>query len=297
MTELVQLGAGAWAFLGAVNSGVLEDGVGGALIVDTGLDESHARKLLRAVASAGLTPRAVLNTHAHADHIGGNAFIVARFPNVEVFAPPVEDALIRHPELAPRVLFGARPPAALRGKFLLAPASPAVPLGAGEVTLAGVPVELRSVPGHAGAQVAVQFGEVLYAADALFGASALAKHPLTFCVDSAAQKASAAALGALAGVGVVLPGHGAPVPDVADLARVNLAAYARTTDAVRAAVQTPCTTDEALARVADAFGVVMRDMAGVVLNRAVVSAHLVELQEAGAVHADVRANRLVWVGA
>lgn len=297
MTSPLQTLAPGVHFLpGAVNSVVLEDGQGGALLVDTGLDDSHARKLLRALEGMGLTPTAILNTHSHADHHGGNAFLLKRFPGLEVYAPPLEAAIIREPILEPLSLFGARPPRDLQTKFLLAPASPARPLpDTGPVRLGGVEVELLDVAGHAMGMVAVRVGDVLYAADALFGPDSLGKHPLTFCADSRLQKEAAARLGELAGVRLVLPGHGEPTGDLAGLVATNLAAYERTTGAVLEAVRAGAApVDELLARVCTALGVEMTNAGAVVLGRAVVSAHLTELQEAGAVELRVEGNRLTF---
>ncbi|MFC4426561.1 MBL fold metallo-hydrolase [Deinococcus navajonensis] len=295
MSALERLGPGVRVWPGAVNSVVAEDGQGGALLIDTGLDESHARKLLRAVEAAGLQPTAILNTHSHADHHGGNAFVLKRFPGLPVYAPPLEAAIINHPLLEPLGLFGASPPPELRTKFLLAPASPAQGIGPGPQTLGGVELELLPVPGHAAEMYALRLGEVLYAADALFGPEALNKHPLTFCADSAAQKASAASLRDLEDVRVVLPGHGAPTADLPALVGANLAAYERTTAAVLATVQeAPGSVDDLLARVSRRLGVQTGSPAAVVLNRAVVSAHLAELLAQGQAACAVEDHRLVF---
>ncbi|WP_034386461.1 MBL fold metallo-hydrolase [Deinococcus sp. YIM 77859] len=294
--ELLTLAPGIHALPAAVNSLLLEDGRGGALVVDTGLDDSHARKLLRALTAAGLRPTAILNTHSHADHHGGNAFLLRRFPELEVYAPPLEAAVIHHPILEPLMLFGARPPRELQTKFLLAPASPARPLPqSGPQRLGGVEVELLDVSGHAVQMYAVRVGDVLYAADALFGPDALGKHPLTFCADSRAQKEAATRLGTLEGVRVVLPGHGAPTGDLRGLVAANLAAYTRTTRAVLDAVRAGAApVDEVLARVCGALGVEMAHAGAAVLNRAVVSAHLTELLEEGAVTLALEGNRLLF---
>lgn len=295
MSALTELSPGVHFFPSAVNSVVVEDGRGGALLVDTGLDDSHGRKLLRAVAEAGLIPTAILNTHSHADHHGGNAFILKKFPHLPVYAPPLEAAIIQHPVLKPLSLYGASPLPDLRTKFLLAPASPAQPLQSGPQSVGGAGVELIEIPGHALQMYAVRVRDVLYAADGLFGKDALAKHPLTFCADSAAQKASARRLGESHGVRVVLPGHGEPTPNLAELAALNLAAYERTTQAVLAAVQSgEASTDDLLARVCSALGAEMTHAGAVVLNRAVVSAHLTELVQGGQVRAFVAGNRLLF---
>jgi glyoxylase-like metal-dependent hydrolase (beta-lactamase superfamily II) len=44
----------------------------GAVLIDAGQDRDQAKRLLRACEAAGLTPCAIINTHAHADHFGGN---------------------------------------------------------------------------------------------------------------------------------------------------------------------------------------------------------------------------------
>ncbi|THF71241.1 MBL fold metallo-hydrolase [Deinococcus sp. Arct2-2] len=295
-SALIPLAPGVHYFPAAVNSVLVEDGRGGALVIDTGLDESHARKLLRAMTDAGLQPTGILNTHSHADHHGGNSFVLKRYPELKIFAPPLEDAVITHPILEPIILFGARPPAELQSKFLLAQPSPArLAPEPGLTRIGGADVELLEVAGHASMMYAVRVGDVLYAADALFGPEALLKHPLTFCADSGLQKEAAARLGKLEGVRVVLPGHGDPTSDLAGLVAANLAAYGRITDAVQHAVQAGvATTDELLARVCAALNVTMTTPSAVVLNRAVVAAHLTELQELGKVEMVVEDNRLIY---
>ncbi|QLG10805.1 MBL fold metallo-hydrolase [Deinococcus sp. D7000] len=294
--SLIALAPGVYYFPGAVNSFVVVGRETDALLVDTGLDDSHARKLLRAVAEAGLVPSGILNTHSHADHHGGNAFILKRFPELKIFAPPLEDAVITHPILEPLTLFGARPPRELQGKFLLAPPSPArLAPEPGLCRMGGADLELIEVAGHASLMYAVRVGEVLYAADALFGPDALSKHQLTFCADSGLQKASAAKLAELEGVRTVLPGHGDPTDDLAGLVAVNLAAYECTTAAVLAAVDAGAASiDELLARVCASLDVTMTNAGAVVLNRAVVSAHLTELLETGRVHMKVTGNKLIF---
>ncbi|ULH16797.1 MBL fold metallo-hydrolase [Deinococcus sp. KNUC1210] len=292
---LLPLSDDAFLFPGAVNSLVFANGSGGALLVDTGLDESHARKLLRAVQDAGLTPSAVLNTHAHADHHGGNAFLLKRFPELVISAPPLEAAIIRHPELEPLYLYGALPPKALQNKFLLAPSSPARPLEAGTQTLGGVTLDLLNVPGHAVQMFAVRRGGLLYAADALFGPDTLTKHPLTFCAESTQQKASAASLLGLEGVQLTVPGHGDATADLAGLVQLNLESLERTTQSVLHAVQAgAASTDTLLARVCADLGVTMTNPGAVLLNRSVVSAHLKELLEAGRVEMVTENNLLVF---
>jgi glyoxylase-like metal-dependent hydrolase (beta-lactamase superfamily II) len=293
MPDLLPLGSGAFLFPAAVNSLVFVQG-SGVLIVDTGLDDSHARKLLRALEAQELRPTAILNTHSHADHHGGNVTILKSFPGLPIYAPPLEAAIINHPLLEPVYLYGAHPPAELRSKFLLAPASPAQPVEAGNAVLGGVNVELIAVPGHASQMYAVRFGDVLYAADALFGPASLDKHPLTFCMDSAAMKASARSLLEL-DVALCVPGHGEPTTDLGALVKANLSAFVYLTAAVKGAVLFgPASVDDVLVQVCEVLNISMTSPGAFVLNRSVISAHLAELAATGAITLLVENNRLVF---
>lgn len=287
------LAPGIHYLAGGVNVLVLEDGHGGALIVDSGLDADHGKKIVKALKEKDLEPRAILNTHSHADHFGGNAFLESKFPEIKVFAPPLEEAILRYPILEPIYLFGARPPKVLQNKFLMAPASNArLAPEPGLCKIVGVSLELLEVAGHASMMYAVRVGSFLYAADVLFGVEVLQKHPMSFCVDSRLQKESVQKLGTLDGIETVLCGHGNPTSDLAALVQVNLEVLETTTQAVKVACVPPASIDTILQRVCQTFGMEMQQPTHVLLNRSAVSAHLTELLERGEIEMRVNDNLL-----
>ena len=63
---------------GAVNIGVLRNG-NEVILIDTGLDKDSGRKTRRLLEEHGLQLKAIINTHSHADHFGGNAYYLANF--------------------------------------------------------------------------------------------------------------------------------------------------------------------------------------------------------------------------
>src|SRR5215211_1243930 len=98
---------------------------GRCVLIDTGLHETSAKKALKAVREElhGEVV-AILTTHAHADHFGGNATVVKR-TGARVHAPAFDEAILRYPLLQPALLFaGADPPPTMRGNFMLADPSP-----------------------------------------------------------------------------------------------------------------------------------------------------------------------------
>ena len=58
----------------------------GAVVVDTGRHVEHTEAVLARIGALGLTPRVVVNSHWHLDHIGGNVLFRQRYPDVRVFA-------------------------------------------------------------------------------------------------------------------------------------------------------------------------------------------------------------------
>jgi glyoxylase-like metal-dependent hydrolase (beta-lactamase superfamily II) len=107
--KLRQITPGAYYLPSATNLGVVATPDSGAVLIDTGQDADQARRLLKACEAIGLTPRAIINTHAHADHFGGNEYL-SRKTSAPICAPPFEEAFITYPYLEPFYLFsGAHP--------------------------------------------------------------------------------------------------------------------------------------------------------------------------------------------
>ena len=135
-----------------------------------------------------VSPVAVLNTHSHADHYGGNDYLLRQF-EMPVYAPAFEAGILQNPYLEPVYLFnGAKPLPELMSKWLLAkPSRVDVILEPGTLELVGLPFEILDTSGHAHQHVSVKVGDVLIAADAVFGAAVLGKYPLPFGQDIGGQ--------------------------------------------------------------------------------------------------------------
>jgi glyoxylase-like metal-dependent hydrolase (beta-lactamase superfamily II) len=67
----------------------------GLIVVDTGRHTEHQDKLLAFARQAGAPIAAIVNTHWHLDHTGGNAELRAAYPGAEIIATrAVEGALV-----------------------------------------------------------------------------------------------------------------------------------------------------------------------------------------------------------
>lgn len=181
--QLLELRENVWVIQGGANIGVIayEDH---CLIIDSGMDKDSGQNILKQVKKLGLTPTALLITHAHADHFGGAHYLV-RQTGLQVYATRIEASVMSGPILEPLYLFGgAQPPKELQHKFFLAkPCNVDVILAGNELSVDQVPVEVIPLPGHSSEQIGVAFRDTLFVGDAFLTPEILDKHRIPFYTD------------------------------------------------------------------------------------------------------------------
>ena len=282
---------------GSNNLGFVLTGDGGAIAIDTGLDKDAGRLIRKALDEAGLALRAIVNTHHHADHIGGNEYLVRNLPGVLVYAPRLEAALIEHPLLEPLYLsMGAQPIAALQNKWLMAKGVPVEHVFDGDwLEVAGVVLEIVSLPGHSLNQVGVAFDGVCFAADGFFAPTILQKHGIPYAQDVAEQLRSLDRLAAR-GERLFLPGHGdlTPREQLEDLLAANQAAIERAGAAVLAALAQPGDLYAVAGRVRAALGLSFGQIPQYAIFVSAVSAHLGYLAGLGHAQVVLEEAGMIW---
>jgi hydroxyacylglutathione hydrolase len=181
-----------------------------ALVFDPGLQPELILDFLN---EQGLTVTAILNTHGHADHIGGNAAIKQAFPD----APLVIGANDR------RMLLDAK--ANLSAPFGMPMVSPDADRTVKEgdvLEYAGIKLEVLDVPGHSpGHVIFVWRGEpcLVFGGDVLFRGS-IGRSDFPGGDGELLMRGIREKVFALPPNSVVYPGHG-PVTTVAHEKRTN----------------------------------------------------------------------------
>jgi len=278
----------------ATNTGLVVDG-DNAIIIDTGLDDTKGRRLLRLLEQQGLQLLAIVATHAHADHAGAIWWLVNR-TGALVYASPLEATLLRFPLLLPTSLYGgAAPPRNLRNKFLMPHQVPAVELPpAGRVTVGRVPLSVVPLPGHTLGHVGIEVDGVLFCGDSLFGRPVLEKHGVPFHVDVGAALATLDDLND-SPITWLVPGHGSATHEPSEEIEANRRRLLEIQRFIRAALAVePLSTVDLTARCCQHFGAGLDAPSQCCLMTAAIGAHLSHLFDSGEIGATVRGGQLLW---
>lgn len=88
-------------------------------LIDSGSDVSSAKRTLKICEEQNWNIKGIINTHAHADHIGGNAYIQKK-TGCDIFCSTIDIPFIKHPIINPLHIYGGYIPKEMEHKFFLA---------------------------------------------------------------------------------------------------------------------------------------------------------------------------------
>ena len=291
MYELIQAGERTYYVDCPAKMGIYRTEAG-ACLIDTGNDREAGKKLLKILDGNGWAPRMILNTHSHADHIGGNALIHQR-TNCPVYAPGADRAYVEFPALEPSFLYGSAPPKPLRNKFLLAEGSPARALTE-DVLPEGL--TLRRLDGHSMAMAAIGTGDgVWFLADSLASEAAIQKYHIFFLYDVKGFLDSLDVVEGLEGR-LFIPSHAQSAEDIRPLVKVNRDKVQEVVELVISLCGGGAAFEEILKGVFDHYGLTM-DFNQYVLAGSTIKSYLSYLLDGGRVEAHFESNRLLWSAA
>jgi glyoxylase-like metal-dependent hydrolase (beta-lactamase superfamily II) len=278
---------------GAVNVGVIKSGAEAA-VIDTGLDKDSGRAIRKALEDEGLALKAIINTHSHADHFGGNDYLMRNL-GAEVYAPEVEAGIIQNPILEPLYLFhGAAPISSLRNRFVLAKPSPVHHiLQPGKTTIIGAELEIVALSGHSLNQVGVLYDSILFCADTVFSERVIDKYRVPVVQDVGSHLKTLEKLRDTHH-SLYVPGHTKPTENIAGLVDRNLEATQGILSDVYGLLEEPQTSEQVQAQLCTSYGLDLDVVQQYYLIHTTVMAYLGHLNEEKKITAELKDNTLRW---
>lgn len=290
-----QLSERVYVLPGGTNIGVVLADDGRAVLIDSGLNDTPARKALRFVREElGTEIAAIINTHGHADHFGGNAFLVKR-SDAPVYAPDLDEMTLRHPLMQPIMLYGgADPTNPIRTSFLIAERSPVDGIvRTGENTIAGINFQAIALRGHSMNQLGYLIDGVFFCADVVFPEATLEKYPIPYLYGLTEHLAAMETARGIA-VAKVVPGHGPVLDDINPLTDRNLAAIDAVVGSLLAIIDRPLLADEICQLLFQRMNVSIPDAQAYYLLRPTVQAYLAHLERQGAIQLVIQDASVKW---
>jgi glyoxylase-like metal-dependent hydrolase (beta-lactamase superfamily II) len=165
-------------------------------LIDSGLDRRSSRRLLEFLNDYQYRVTCILNTHAHADHIGGNALLYET-SKCRILAGPHEAPAIQNTLIQAIALYGGYPFEELMNHFIVAESSPAEIITTPTIQLEDLSVEVVDLPGHSIGQKGFLVDGVLFYGDTLFPAEVIQKHHLLYMYNPTEQLETLRRLGGL----------------------------------------------------------------------------------------------------
>ena len=279
---------------GAVNVGVLRAAGDRFILIDTGLNDTSGKKAVKAIQELGGTVAAIVTTHAHADHFGANATVVKR-TGAPVYAPAIDEAVLRYPILQPSLLYaGADPPAMLRGRFLLADASPVDHVfDTGPLQIEDVALDIVGLAGHSPNQKGMLIDRVFFSADVALPESVLEKYRIPYLYAVGDHLVAIDTANAVEADWVV-PGHGAAAPSIDTVLKRNRSLVLQVAERIQEFAASPSTANDLMAKVLQSYDAPVSDHPSYFLLHPTIFAFLSYLHGQGALESAVEGYQTLW---
>lgn len=303
--ELIKLSAHISYIPIATNIGViaLSNGEGNKNIylIDSGNNEKHVDSILEVLSRSfkNFSIKAIINTHSHADHCGGNIFLKEK-TDCQIWASKGEAAIMDYPVIESGLIWGGMPVQELETPYFVAQKCPVDwTFNCDDSFFIEDKIEIQSISlkGHyidqTGFLVADTDGKkIFFSGDALSGRNVIKKYWIQYLFDEKLSKESLMKISKIQ-ADFYVPGHGHSVKEIEGLVELNMLAYLETEELILSILKNPKTTEQILKEVADVNEISLR-LNQYVLIGCTIRSYLSALCDAKKIKYEIIDNVMYW---
>lgn len=260
-----------------------------AYLVDSGNDKAAGRKVRQILDQNGWHLNAILNTHSHADHIGGNRYLQGQ-TGCKIYARGIEAAFTKDPVLEPSFLYGGYPCKDLRHKFLMAQESDVSDFADEDFPKE---IEVIPLPGHSFDMAGFRMPDgVVFLADCISSRETLEKYAVPFIYDVGAYLQTLDLVEGMEAA-VFVPSHAEAAEDINELVCYNRDQVHGIAERILSICEKPVNFEGILQEVFRGYGFVM-NFEQYVLVGSTVRSYLSWLKDNGKLDAMFEDSMLLW---
>lgn len=264
------------------------------LIIDTGINNTQARRILEVIEAAGLHPKFIFNTHSHPDHCAGNRLLKEVYPGVIIHASAGAKIFMENPDVYATGLFASKAPSSIFRSSQ--PHGVDVEIGAGICKIGEEKFNVFNLKGHSPDQLGIMTPDhILFCGDAVFSSETIAKYRIPYIHDAAAYTASLEMLKQIEAEAYVI-GHSAAALDRGqfnDLVDVNIANIHQCSELIVDLCAQPQTKESLLENLLSLFELDVDELQ-YMLDFASVSALVSMLLDSGKLKAEIQSGRMYF---
>lgn len=289
--DLTKLSDRTYYIQGPVNVGVITLEKSRVILVDSGIDSNYAKKIHELLSDYRYKVAYILNTHSHADHVGGNNFFQKNF-GCKILASPLEAPIIEYPLIQSTLLFSGAPTQDMMNRFIMAlPSEPEI-FTENQLTIEDLNLKVLDLPGHSINQKGFLVEETAFIADSLFPDNFFIRHSLPFNYDPMAHLQTLEALKNLSAKYYV-GGHLPHTRNINTIIASNAANVNNALAFMRRLLKVPQSQERVIKGFLDHYGLKKTGWQ-YYLFRATVNGYLSALHKHGEVKYKVLDNLAVW---
>ncbi len=286
--ELIKVGEKTYYIKNPTNIGIYKVDENNVYLIDSGNDKDAGKKILKIIEENGWNVKAIITTHANADHIGGNKIIQER-SNCNIYANNIEKCFSEYPILEPTFLYGGYPFKELRNKFLMAKESNVIEI---ENNLPEG-LEYISLKGHSFDMIGIKTDDdVYFLGDSLFSEETINKYHLFFIYDVKEYLNTLDRLEKIEGK-YFIPSHCELSENIKDLIKLNRDKIKEILNNILEMCLTEKTFEEILKNIFDSYNLIMNTNQFVLVGSTVRS-YLSYLYDEEKIKFEFKDNKMYW---